>query len=305
MTISNPDFAPPILAAATLVAKSVSARAILAYVDALDDPGAFKKTVKSPTELILVCRDPSDHQHAKSLDVRHFGVPDFDLTRMGQIKMATLIAFSQALLRPKDVFVFLTGLAGQHVDTLVAMQVGHEYELFQSVGQPKLTEHIRRPVFERVLTICLELAHQGREGKPVGALFVIGDHQEVQKCGSEGRINPFKGYPEKQRNIQDDSIKDTVKELAKLDGAFILKGNGVILSAGTNLHPTMAGEQLPQGLGARHAAAAAITASTKSISISLSESTGTVRVWRRGVMITEIEKSSRSGDVSSLRSMEG
>ncbi len=67
----------------------------------------------------------------------------------------------------------------------------------------------------------------------------------------------------------------------------------------------MAGEQLPQGLGARHAAAAAITASTKSISVSLSESTGTVRVWRRGAMITEIEKSSRSGDESSLRSMEG
>jgi DNA integrity scanning protein DisA with diadenylate cyclase activity len=86
---------------------------------------------------------------------------------------------------------------------------------------------------------------------------------------------------------------DTVKEMAKLDGAFIIKGNGVITSGGTTLRPALAGEEMPQGLGARHSAAAAITASTKSVSISLSESTGTVRVWRRGTMITEIEKSPR------------
>ena len=81
-----------------------------------------------------------------------------------------------------------------------------------------------------------------------------------------------------------------LKEIAKLDGAFIIKGNGVIVSACAVLRPAIAGDNLHQGLGARHAAAAAITASTKSIAITLSESTGDVRVWRRGTMITEIEK---------------
>ena len=220
-------------------------------------------------------------------------VPAFDLTRMGQIKMATLIAFSQQLLKAGDVFVFLTGVAGRGIDTLLTMRVGEEFELFQSVGQPQLTEHIRRPVFERVLRLALELAHEGREGKPVGTLFVIGDHREVQKYCLPGRINPFKGYTEKERNILDDSMGDSVKEIAKLDGAFILKGNGVIIAACTTLRPSVATEPLPQGLGSRHAAAAAITATTRSIAISLSESTGDVRVWRRGAMITEIEKAPR------------
>lgn len=221
-------------------------------------------------------------------------VPAFDLTRMGQIKMATLIAFSQGMLQAGDVFVFLTGVAGKHIDTVVTMRVGEEYELFQSVGQPRLTEHIRRPVFERVLRLALELAHEGREGKPVGALFILGDHREVTKMSQEGRINPFRGYTEKERNILDDSMGETVKEIAKLDGAFIVKGNGVIVSACATLRPAISGERLPQGLGARHAAAAAITASTKSVAISLSESTGVVRVWRRGAMITEIEKAPRA-----------
>jgi DNA integrity scanning protein DisA with diadenylate cyclase activity len=214
---------------------------------------------------------------------------------MDQIKMATLLAFSQGLLKGGDAFVFLVGVTGRGVDTMVVMRVGDEYELFQSVGQPKLTEHIRRPVFERVLTLCLELAHEGREGKPVGALFVLGDHVNVDRHCQIGRINPFRGYTEKQRNILDDSMRDTVKELAKLDGAFVLKGNGVIISAGTTIHATLPADMSLPGLGARHAAAAAITACTQSVAVSLSESTGTVRVWRRGAMITEIEKAPRPG----------
>jgi DNA integrity scanning protein DisA with diadenylate cyclase activity len=287
------DFAGPIVKAAVDVAKAASARVLFVYVSAVDDLAALQAAVKSPTKLILVCRDAQEELRAKDVSAHSLTVPAFSLTRMGQIKMATLMAFSQQLLKAGDVFVFLAGVIGHGIDTLVTMRVGEEYELFQSVGQPTLTERIKPAVFQRVLTLALELAHEGREGKPVGALFVVGDNREVEKYCVESRINPFKGYTEKERNILDDSMSETVKEMAKLDGAFVLKGNGVIVSGGTTLRPAIAGDDLPQGLGARHNAAAAITASTKSVSVSLSESTGTVRVWRLGTMITEIEKSPR------------
>ena len=288
------DFTGPIIIAAAQVASAVQARVLFAYVSAVKDPAMLRDAVKPPTKLILVARDAQDAQRAKGLDAEVLTVPSFDLTRMGQIKMATLIAFTQGVLRTGDVLVFLSGVSGRTIDTLVTMRVGDEYELFQSIGQPRLTEHIRQPVFEKVLRIAMELAHEGREGKPVGALLVVGDHREVEKVSLEGRINPFKGYTEKERNILADSMDDTVKEIAKLDGAFIIKGNGVIVSACTTLRPAIAGEMLHQGLGARHAAAAAITASTKSIAITISESTGDVRVWRRGTMITEIDKAPRA-----------
>ena len=288
------DIAGPIIKAAAQVAEAVSARVLFAYISAVDDLEALAKAIKSKTKLVLVCRDAQEEQRAKDRSVAAMVVPAFNLTRMGQIKMATMLAFSKQILKSGDVFVFLTGVIGHSVDTVVTMRVGEEYELFQSVGQPELTEHIRPTVFERVLTLALELAHEGREGKPVGTIFVVGDHREVQKYCQEGRINPFKGYTEKERNIMDDSMGDTVKEIAKLDGAFIIKGNGVIVSGCTTLRPALAGEPLPQEFGARHAAAAAITATTQCLAISLSESTGTVRVWRRGAMITEIEKSARA-----------
>ncbi|MCH8146541.1 MAG: DNA integrity scanning protein DisA nucleotide-binding domain protein [Planctomycetes bacterium] len=291
MTKSDVDIAGPIIQAAAQVAESVSARILFAYAGAVNDLAALKDAVHPPTKLVLVCRDTQEQQRAKDQSIDTMIVPAFNLTRMGQIKMATMLAFSKQKLSAGDVFVFLSGLSGQAVDTIVTMRIGDEYELFQSVGQPELTEHIRPAVFERVLTIALELAYEGREGKPVGAVFVLGDYRDVQKYCQEGRINPFKGYTEKQRNIVDDSMRDTVKEIAKLDGAFIIKGTGVIVSGCTTLRPAIAGEPMTQELGSRHAAAAAITASTKCLAITLSESTGTVRVWRRGALITEIEKS--------------
>jgi len=112
----------------------------------------------------------------------------------------------------------------------------------------------------------------------------------VQKYSMQNIINPFKGYTEKERNLLDDRMRETIKEFAYIDGAFVVKGNGVVMSAGTTLTPNVAGDELPQGLGSRHAAAAAITKATKSVALTCSESTGTVRIWRRGKLITEIEK---------------
>lgn len=294
MTDGQHDFSKPVVEAAARVARDIPAQALMAYVDAIPNIDHLIKVVQKPTSLILLVRDQKDELRVKDTKVQTVSAPSFHLTRMGQIKMATLLAFSQRMLSPGDVLVFLTGVYGQMLDTLVVMEVGQEYELFQSVGQPKLTEHIRRVVFQRVLTLALEVAHEGREGKPTGALFVIGSYRELEPYCRQNIINPFRGYPEKERNILDDNIRETVKEFCSIDGAFIIKGTGAIVSAGTTLHPTIAGEPLPQGLGARHSVAAAITANTRSIALTVSESTGDVRVWRRGKMITEIEKGAQS-----------
>ncbi len=302
---SNEMHSAAMIDAAVQVAKKIKAKAVLIYVDSLDDVGAVAEKVKKVTRLILVARDEKDELRGKEHANKILRVPDLDLTRLAQIKMATLMAFSQRLLSPGEEFVFLVGIKGQTLDTLVTMTVGKEFEIFQTVDQPKLTEHVKRVVFQQVLTIALELAQQGREGKPVGALLVVGDHKEVQKYCQQNIINPFRGYTEKERNILNDVIKETVKEFCTIDGAFVIKGNGVIVSAGTTLRPNISGEALPLALGTRHSSAAAITASTRSLAITLSESTGTVRVWRKGQMITEIERAARTGPPSSPPSTEG
>ncbi len=291
---NDSDSASAIVVAAGMVAQQIKARAVMMYAEAVPDAGKTLEALPPPLELIFITPVGTETVVKGDKRIVRLEVPDFKLSRMDQIKMATLMAFSQRMLDGGDKFVALTGVANQPVDTMMVMQVGQEYELFQSVDQPKLTEHVRRVVFQRALTIALELSNEGREGKPVGAIFVIGPLRQLDKYTEQNIINPFRGYPEKERNILLDSMRNTVKEFAAIDGAFIIKGNGVVVSAGTTLRPDISGEDLPQGLGARHAAAAAITASTPSIAITVSESTSTVRLWRRGRMITEIEKAPRS-----------
>ena len=279
--------------AAVNVASGVGARALFAYMEALDDESVLAEVDLTSLDLILVAKSEMERHRAEKLTDKVLDVPDVGLTRMGRIKTAVVIAFSKQMLVAGETFVFLSGVADRPMDTLVVMNVGAEYEIFQSVDQPKLTEHIRRAVFERVFTLAIEVADQGREGKPVGAMFVVGDYPAVHKYCQQNIINPFKGYDEKERNILDDAMVETVKEFCSIDGAFVVKGTGVIMSAGTTLRPGLAGEKLPLGLGARHSAAAGITASTHCIAITISESDGTVRVWRRGQMITEIGRATR------------
>ncbi len=279
-----------ILHAGTQLSENIKAKAIFVYLELIEDPNQLKKLKLDKTALILVVKDPTYQKLANTLGFKSISVPQVSLSRMGLIKTSVLIAFSQRMLDREDSFIFIVGPADGQLDTIMVMQVGHEWEIFQSVDQPKLTEHIKRVVFQRVLTIALELASEGREGKPVGTIFVLGDDKNVLQYCKQIILNPFKGYPESERNILDDNMKETIKNFATLDGAFIIKGNGIIISAGTYIKSAKVSETLPQGLGARHACAAGITAATKSIAITISESTGTVRIWRRGEMITEIEK---------------
>lgn len=291
--MSDLDFSTSITAAAISVAKSAKAKAIIIYADAVPGLEQLDKKQRGSVDLIALARDKADAERAKAFTEHVLEVPRFDLTRMGQIKMGVLFAISNRLLNFGDKLVFCSGPPGKPIDTLVIMNVGEEHELVQSVDQPKLTEHIRRVVFQRVLSLALELSSEGREGKPAGTIFVIGSYRELEKYCQQNIFNPFKGYPERERNILREEMAETVKEFANIDGAFVIKGNGVIVSAGTTLRPSLGGDDLPQGLGARHAAASAITASAKCLAITVSESTGAVRVWRRGQMVTEIERAAR------------
>jgi DNA integrity scanning protein DisA with diadenylate cyclase activity len=287
------------LQAALDIAQKTGLRCLLLYVDCLENYDDLKNlTIQNHPEIILVARSDEAYEKAQQYGKKVVRVPLVSLTRIGQIKIAAMLSFSNRFITPGDRFVFLTGLEKGPLDTIMVMEVGREYEMFLTVDQPPLTEHIRRAVFERVFNLTLELASEGREGKPIGAIFVLGDSGEVVAHSKQNIMNPFKGYPENERNILDNKMTETIKEFATIDGAFVIKGTGTIVSAGTYLLPKLVTEELPQGLGARHAAAAAITAATKSIAITISESTGTVRIWRQGRMITEIEKGKRNSETT-------
>ncbi len=141
-------------------------------------------------------------------------------------------------------------------------------------------------VIRAVLEVVIGLGKKGQKGKPVGALFVVGDAGKVMNKSRSLSYNPF----EKSHVHVGDPIVDVMlKEFSRLDGAFVISDSGKIVSAYRYLEPATEGVDIPKGLGTRHMAAGAITRETNSIAIVLSESDGLVRAFSGGELIFELD----------------
>jgi DNA integrity scanning protein DisA with diadenylate cyclase activity len=282
------------------IVRSCDAAALFVYVDALEGHRlALDPSLK--TKVYCITKTAPDETCAPDVCAQCLRVPDVPLTRMGRVKIAVFLALSRGLVKHGDRIVFLTGLAANKtLDTIIVTEIGRESEIFTSGSD--LTEtlpNILPEVIERVIDIATELGNEGREGKPVGALFVVGDTDHVIPLTRQLLLNPFKGYSPQERNILDYSLEETVKELATLDGAFILRGDGVIETCGSYIKVASQEEfELPRGLGARHHSAAAITAVTDSLAVTVSESTGSVTIFRGARIITDVQKPRSTGHKS-------
>lgn len=275
------------------VAKEAGVRAVFLNADLISDLTQLKG-VFGETEVILFTRKRLGTLELEGVTEKVIHVPPVNLKRIEQIKLAALLALSKGYLRPGDLILFLSGI--QHLgalDTILVMEVGEEFEVFSLKEAASFAKVVNPEVFARVVDFAVELAQEGREGKPLGALFVLGDTDAVMKYADQLVLNPFQGYPEEGRNILDSRILESVKEFCAIDGAFVMRSDGVIMTAGAYLRPPVPGEELSPGLGARHAVAASMSASTNAILVTLSESTGTVRIFKGGRMVTEIERGPR------------
>ncbi len=280
----------PVLNAAVDLAKDIKATAFMVFADTVRD-NDFLDAFKNRGKVIVVTSnksrfDPDDKRMAATIQA-----PSFPASRTGQVKIGVLLALSRNLIDNSDKVVCISGNSKLGVfDTIVAIDVSNEYEFFFTNSPALLPPDIMPEVLERVLGLAGEIAVEGREGKPLGTIFVLGDTNTVNKYVTQLIINPFRGYSEAERNIIDPALAETVKEFASIDGAFVITGDGIVLSAGSYLRPQAEVELLPSGFGSRHAAAAGITACTKALSITVSESTGMVTLFKNGAVMLTISK---------------
>jgi len=279
-----------VIESAFKIADRVEAKSIFLIVD---DPRQyqFPDWVLKRADLNLVISTKEAEEEARKKFKTVLTIPEIKLSRLAKIKLAVMGAISKGMVEMGNRIVCVCGIKEfKTLDTLVVIEIGKEFEILSSKEVANISGSIHPGVFEELLRIAVELAHQGREGKPVGTIFVLGDSERVIQLSRQMIFNPFQGYPEEERNILDPSLRETIKEFASLDGAFIIRDDGVILSAGRYLNASIEDASLPQGLGSRHAAAAGITALTDAIAIVISESTGDVRIFKNGKIFMEIEK---------------
>ncbi len=272
------------------VAKGTDCSAIMVFGDTFTG-GIEHGSWASEGKALLVTRNLVDGDNEGSGFAEVIQVRSFSSQRLAQLRSAMLVALTRGVISFNDRICCIGGIGGSNqFDTLVVVDVEREFQTLLTGHTDLLPEDVKAEVLERVIAVATELAVEGREGKPVGCLFVIGDTSSVEKLTKPLVLNPFYGYKEEDRNILNPFMDETVKEFSSIDGAFVIRGDGVVVSAGSLIQATDIDHTLPSGLGSRHAAGAAVSVATQAIAIVVSSSTGQVTLFRRGVMLPLMDK---------------
>ncbi len=140
-----------------------------------------------------------------------------------------------------------------------------------------------------VIDLATQIGREGREGKKVGTMFVMGDTRRVLNHCKDSGLDPVRGYDRKSRNLFDPRVREDIKEIAQMDGAFIISPEGVVEKSRQIIEVKHEDLTLSKGLGSRHWAGAAISQLTKAVAIVVSQSSGTVRLFQNGDLVLRIE----------------
>jgi diadenylate cyclase len=158
-------------------------------------------------------------------------------------------------------------------------------KVFEEICSEK--RQVNAEVLQHTISLAVEIAREGREGRKIGTLFVVGDAGEVIKRSRPLILDPLRGHPDEDKRIESPDMRETIKELAQLDGAFLVSNSGVVLSATRYIDAASDSLDLPLGLGSRHIAGASISQQTSAVAVVVSESS-MVRMFDDGELVSEI-----------------
>lgn len=280
-----------IIEAAARVALDTHAGAVILAASLPAERELLKNLLSSDVRVLTASGGANGGQDGELLVL-----PEMRLRRRGRAKIALLEAIAAGYLTPGQRVVVVSGnesRSGYELDTIAVIELDDEEDFLDGQMDAPLAvlgEVADAAAFDAVLHLCVELGREGKEGKNVGLILTLGDHESVLNRSAPLVLNPFEGHPEDQRSIMSPSARRALVEFSGMDGAFVLRSDGVVIAAGRYLEELAPENSVPSGLGARHRAAAGITASTRSIAFVVSESTGDTRVFGGGRLLMTIEK---------------
>jgi diadenylate cyclase len=289
-----------LLQSARHLARGVEAEAALILAETHLDWDAVREVltgcrvfVASPVRAVTQrLRDHDDEAVVIELDPQAAPTQD----RLGQ---ALLRAIAAGHLNPgARVVVLYNGIAAEQgraepIDSLSVISLDEHLERLTNQDLRKLETRIPLETLRLVVNLAAEIGREGREGKPVGTLLVVGDTRKVLSMARPINFNPFRGYSAEERDLRDAKVREQIKDIAQLDGAIIISRDGIATHACMYLDALADGITLSKGLGARHWAAASISRKTHALAVVVSQSSGTVRLFQNGEAVLHIEPLAR------------
>jgi DNA integrity scanning protein DisA with diadenylate cyclase activity len=261
----------------------------LLYVGDLPLPEElFRGKPRARKKLVQAVVGPSQRAVVESTGIPVLPLPEYDLGRAEKLKIAIVSGIARGIYKEGEVVIgLLARKPAVFPDSILTVTVGQEenegaFGFLQAAG-------VSAGVMDALIDLAVSIGVEGWEGRPVGALFVVGDSNTIMEKSRQLTLNPFQGYSEDEKNIMNPDVRHALHAFAVLDGAFIVREDGVVIAAGRYLSFDEDEEvDVPLGLGARHMAAAGISRDSEAIAIVVSQTSGSVRVFRRGKVALEL-----------------
>lgn len=282
-----------LLEKAAEIAKATDSEAILLLLSGTADWERLRKLAGD--QRIIVASDTA--QQLKGAE--HSG---FTPIALAMAEYATYDRLSQALLeavanemlsRNGRVVALYSAFETGSMDTLSVISHSDHLRNVNTQELRKLVTNVPSQILRHVVGLAVEIGREGREGRPVGTMFVIGTPRKILPHTTPLGFDPVRGYNRNERNMLDAKVREGLKEIAQMDGAFIVSPKGIVEASCRYISSPASDITLSKGLGSRHWAAAAITRITDAVAVTVSESDGMVRIFKNGEVLSRIE--SRSG----------
>lgn len=280
-----------IVSLAIAMAVEMDADAILFLLDGAIDWKRIAEAAEGVDKKIIVATDlEGDLEGAAEAGLYPLALNKEKAPLLERLQHALLEAASDELIRINgEVIAVYSGFQQGRLDSLSHLQLDERMRRLNVRDLQRLGSSVPLKTIKTVVDLAVQIGREGREGKPVGTLFVVGDTRAVLDHCSDGGVDPFRGYNRKHRDLFDPRVQEDAKEIAQLDGAFVVTSDGVIEKSRQMLEVSHEELAMTKGLGARHWACAAITRKTKAVGVVVSQSTGTVRLYQNGHLVMRIE----------------
>jgi DNA integrity scanning protein DisA with diadenylate cyclase activity len=271
------------------VSESVEAEGILLLLDGQADWQRLAK-LAGDEELVVAASTPEELDGAAEAGLKAVAIGKTDNPIYERLTQAVLEAVADDLFAPgSQVVAVYAGFDADRIDSISVISLDEHLNRLTGRDLRQLETRVPLDTLKMVVDLAVEIGREGREGKPVGTLFVVGDARKVLANSHSAGFDPVRGYNRRDRNLADSRVREGMKEVAQMDGAFIVSADGTVEAACRYLDCSAADVTLSKGLGARHWAAAAVSRATNAVAVTVSESNGTVRIFQNGEVVLRIE----------------
>jgi DNA integrity scanning protein DisA with diadenylate cyclase activity len=269
--------------------RAVDADALLVLLEAPTDWDQLRS--RSGKAKLLVAADTEEQlEGAQDAGLESVTLHLPDAPVFERLTQALLESVAAEILEPgAEVVAVYAGFEAGSIDSISFLSLDEHLGKLTARDLRQIETSVPLETLKSVVDLAVEIGREGREGKPVGTMFIVGDTRKVNEHSRPMGFDPVRGYSRKERSLHDPRARESIKEIAQLDGAIIVSPDGTVEKSCQFVNADHANLTLSKGLGSRHWAGAAISRNTKAIAVVISESNGTVRLFNNGEVILRIE----------------